>query len=121
MLRDPTRGGVATTLNEIAHQAGLCIQLEEGTIPVRPAVAAACEALGFDPLYVANEGKLLVIVAAEDAPAVLQAMRESHYGIDAVQIGMVCAGPAGRVLMKTRMGSTRLVDRLAGEMLPRIC
>lgn len=121
VLRDPTRGGVATTLNEIARQAGVCIQLEEGAIPVRPAVGAACEALGFDPLYVANEGKLVVIVAAQDAPAVLQAMRVSRYGEDAVQVGVVSAGPAGRVLMKTRLGSTRLVDRLAGEMLPRIC
>jgi hydrogenase expression/formation protein HypE len=121
VLRDPTRGGVATTLNEIARQSGAAIVLEERALPVRPAVAAACEMLGFDPLYVANEGKLLAIVAAADAPDVLAAMRQSPYGAEAVVIGRVAAAPAGRVLLRTGIGSTRVVDMLAGEMLPRIC
>ncbi len=121
VLRDPTRGGVATTLNEIARQSAVAVVLDERAIPVRPAVASACEMLGFDPLYVANEGKLLAIVAAEAAPAVLAAMRATRYGEEAVIIGRVQAAPQGRVLMRTSIGSTRVVDMLAGEMLPRIC
>ena len=121
VLRDPTRGGVATTLNEIAKQSGVCITLNESALPVRPEVASACEMLGFDPLYVANEGKLLALVARADAEKVLAAMRATKYGVDAVIIGEVSAAPAGRVLMKTPYGSTRVVDMLAGEMLPRIC
>jgi hydrogenase expression/formation protein HypE len=121
VLRDPTRGGVATTLNEIAKQAGVCITLNELSLPVRPAVASTCEMLGFDPLYVANEGKVLVLVARADAEKVLAALRATKYGEDAVVIGEVSAAPQGRVLMKTAFGSTRVVDMLAGEMLPRIC
>ena len=121
VLRDPTRGGVATTLNEIAKQSNLGIIIEEDKLPVRPAVAAACEMLGFDPLYIANEGKVIVIVAREDANQVLQAMHTTRYGEEATIIGQVCAEPANRVLMKTRFGSTRIVDVLMGEILPRIC
>lgn len=121
VLRDPTRGGLATTLNEIAMQSKVCIRLNETAIPVRPQAAAACEMLGFDPLYVANEGKLIALVAAEDAPAVLAAMRGVRYGEEAVVIGEVHPEPAARVLMTTLIGATRVVDRLAGEMLPRIC
>ena len=121
VLRDPTRGGLATTLNEIAAQANVGMLLKEETIPVRREVAAACEMLGFDPLYVANEGKLVAIVAREDAEAVLHAMRATCYGKDAVMIGEVTAEPPGRVLLRTTLGSTRIVDMLAGEMLPRIC
>ncbi len=121
VLRDPTRGGVATTLNEIARQSDVAIVLDETTIPVRPAVTAACEMLGFDPLYVANEGKLLACVPAEDAEVVLAAMRKTKYGEDACRIGAVADAPAGRVLMKTAIGGTRVIDVLAGEMLPRIC
>jgi hydrogenase expression/formation protein HypE len=121
VLRDPTRGGLATTLNEIARQSGVGITLDETRIPVRPAVQAACEMLGFDPLYVANEGKLVAVVAPETAEAVLAAMRANRYGADAVRIGVVQAEPAGRVLLQTAIGTTRLVDMLAGEMLPRIC
>ncbi len=120
-LRDPTRGGLATTLNEIAMQSGVSILLDETTIPVRPQVAAVCEVLGFDPLYVANEGKLVALLPAQEAGKVLQAMKRTRYGESAVQIGQVLADSPGRVLMKTRLGSTRVVDRLAGEMLPRIC
>jgi hydrogenase expression/formation protein HypE len=121
VLRDPTRGGLATTLNEIAAQSNVGMLLKEETIPVRREVAAACEMLGFDPLYIANEGKLVAIVAREDAEAVLQAMRATSYGKDAVMIGEVIAEPPGRVLLRTTLGSRRVVDMLAGEMLPRIC
>jgi hydrogenase expression/formation protein HypE len=121
VLRDPTRGGLATSLNEIATQSKVGILLSEENIPVRPEVAAACEMLGFDPLYVANEGKLVAIVAREDAESVLKAMHETRYGEDATIIGEVTSAPQGRVLLKTTLGSTRIVDMLAGEMLPRIC
>jgi len=121
VLRDPTRGGLATTLNEIATQSNKGILLNEEKIPVRPEVSAACEMLGFDPLHIANEGKLVAIVAADDAEAVLNTMHTTLYGEDAVIIGEVTAGPRGRVLLKTVLGSTRVVDMLAGEMLPRIC
>jgi len=121
VLRDPTRGGLATTLNEIANQSNVGILLNEETLPVHPEVAAACEMLGFDPLYVANEGKLVTMVAREDAEKVLSAMRATKYGEGAVIIGEVTAEPRGRVLLKTELGSTRIVDMLAGEMLPRIC
>ncbi len=121
VLRDPTRGGVATTLNEIAKQSGVGITLFEQAIPVRPAVRAACEMLGFDPLYVANEGKLIVIVGREEADRVLEVMRQQRYGADAVIVGEVQAESPGRVLLKTAIGSHRIVDVLLGEMLPRIC
>ena len=121
VLRDPTRGGLATTLNEIARQSQVNIQIEETSVPTHPAVAAACEMLGFDPLYIANEGKLIAIVGKEDAEVVLETMRREPYGKDAVIIGEVKEAPAGRVLLKTSLGSTRIVDVLAGEMLPRIC
>jgi hydrogenase expression/formation protein HypE len=121
VLRDPTRGGIASTLNEIARQSQVSILLEETTIPVRPAVQAACEMLGFDPLYIANEGKLLAIVGRDDAGKVLEAMRATRYGEEAVIVGQVQVEPAGRVLLKTAIGTTRIVDMLAGELLPRIC
>ncbi len=121
VLRDPTRGGLATTLNEIARQSQVSIVLREDQLPIRPAVRAACEMLGFDPLYIANEGKLVAIVAREDAPALLATMRRTRYGEEAAIIGEVTADAPGRVLLKTGFGSTRIVDMLMGEMLPRIC
>jgi hydrogenase expression/formation protein HypE len=121
VLRDPTRGGLATTLNEIAAQSSAGILLDEKVIPVQPAVQAACEMLGFDPLYVANEGKVIVIAPEAEAAAALQAMRAHPYGQNAARIGVVQAGPPGRVLMRTLIGGTRILDVLAGEMLPRIC
>lgn len=121
VLRDPTRGGLATTLNEIATQSETGILLDEKSIPVQPAVQAACEMLGFDPLYVANEGKVIVIVPAAQADAALDAMRSHPYGAGAAQIGVVQAGPQRRVLLRTLIGGTRILDVLAGEMLPRIC
>jgi hydrogenase expression/formation protein HypE len=121
VLRDPTRGGLATTLNEIARQSGVGIQIEEDAVPVRAAVEAACEMLGFDPLYVANEGKLVAVVPTEACEDVLAAMRSHPYGEEACRIGEVVQEPAGRVLMRTAIGGTRIVDTLSGEMLPRIC
>ncbi len=121
VLRDPTRGGLATTLNEIAQQSGICIEIVENQIPVHPAVRAACEMLGFDPLYVANEGKIIVILPSNEVDGALEAMRHTQYGEETMLIGQVKTAPAGRVLMKTSIGGTRVLDVLAGEMLPRIC
>ena len=121
VLRDPTRGGLATTLNEIAKQSNVVIELQETSIPVKPQVHAACEMLGFDPLYVANEGKLAAFVKADDAEAILSAMKKMNYGKDAVVIGKVTESGKSQVRLKTAIGGTRLVDMLPGEMLPRIC
>ena len=121
VLRDPTRGGVATALNEIARQSSVAIQLDEAAIPVNPSVESACELLGLDPLYVANEGKLVAVVAAEDAEAVLAAMRAHPLGVDAARIGAVTEDPHHFVQMATRFGGRRVVDWLTGEQLPRIC
>ena len=121
VLRDPTRGGLATVLNEVARQSGVGIELIEEEIPVSPQVVGACEILGFDPLYVANEGKLVAFVAPEDAERVLQVMREDRYGHQARIIGQVLPEPRGKVLLKTRIGGTRIIDMLPGEQLPRIC
>ena len=120
-LRDPTRGGLATTLNELADQSKVSIRIEEQKIPVREEVLGACEMLGFDPLYVANEGKLVAIVPDKDADKILKAMKKNRYAKDAVVIGEVVAGPAGRVVMKTVLGAHRIVDMLVGDLLPRIC
>ncbi|KIF81043.1 hydrogenase expression/formation protein HypE [Noviherbaspirillum autotrophicum] len=121
VLRDPTRGGVATTLNEIAKQSGVGMLLDEAAIPVLPQVEAACEFLGLDPLYVANEGKLLAICAEQDAEQLLAAMRAHPLGADAARIGTVIEDAHGFVQMKTRFGGRRVVDWLSGEQLPRIC
>lgn len=121
VLRDPTRGGLATTLNEIAAQSNVGMLLDEAAIPVRPQVQAACEFLGLDPLYVANEGKLVAIVAAEDADAVLAAMRAHPLGADACAIGEVIEDPNRFVQMQTKFGGRRIVDWLTGDQLPRIC
>jgi len=121
VLRDPTRGGLATTINEIARQSQVGIQLEEGSIPVTAPVRAACEMLGFDPLYLANEGKAIVIVPADEADAALAAMQAHRYGTAAARIGSVIGDPKGRVLLKTLIGGSRILDVLAGEILPRIC
>jgi hydrogenase expression/formation protein HypE len=121
VLRDPTRGGLATTLNEIAVQSRVGMMLDEAQIPVRPQVEAACEFLGLDPLYVANEGKLVAIVAPEDAQEVLAAMRAHPLGGDARQIGAVIDDRNCFVQMQTRFGGRRVVDWLTGDQLPRIC
>lgn len=120
-LRDPTRGGVATTLNEIAARSKVGIRLNETAIPVRDTVKGACEILGLDPLFVANEGKLLAIVAPDAADAILERMRTHEHGRDACIIGEVVTEHPGMVLMKTEIGGTRVLDTLFGEQLPRIC
>ena len=120
-LRDPTRGGLATTLNEIARQSGCGMRLEESAIPVRAEVAAACEFLGLDPLYVANEGKLVAICARADAEAVLGAMHAHPLGREAAVVGEVVEDAHHFVQMRTGFGGSRMVDWLAGEQLPRIC
>jgi len=120
-LRDPTRGGLATTLNEIAKQSGVGMMLQESAIPVPQPVEAACELLGLDPLYVANEGKLVAICAQEDAENLLAVMRAHPQGSQASIIGEVIADEHGFVQMTTRLGGRRIVDWLTGEQLPRIC
>jgi hydrogenase expression/formation protein HypE len=120
-LRDPTRGGVASTLNEIACRSGVGMMLREDDIPVHETVRGACEMLGLDPLYVANEGKLLAVVSPEVAPKVLQRMQSHPLGRDSRIVGQVIDSPQGMVLMKTKIGGTRVVDTLFGEQLPRIC
>ena len=121
VLRDPTRGGLAATLNEIAHQSGVGFLLDEAEIPVRPAVAAACELLGLDALDIANEGCLIAICAPESAARALAALRSHPLGRQAAQIGEVVADARGFVQMRTRFGGRRMVDWLAAEALPRIC
>lgn len=120
-LRDATRGGVAAVLNELAAQSRAGIELDESAIPVRPAVQAACEMLGMDPLYVANEGKLVAIVPAERVDAVLDAMRRHPYGREAAVIGRVVDEHPGMVVVRTAIGGRRVVDMPLGEILPRIC
>jgi len=120
-LRDPTRGGLATTLNELALQSGVGMQLNEAAIPVKVQVAAACELLGLDPLYIANEGKLIAICAQNDAENLLMTMRNHPLGREAAIIGQVVADEHHLVQMQTRFGGQRVVDWLASEQLPRIC
>ena len=121
VLRDPTRGGVTSALTEIAQTAKVGMLLNESSIPISEEVKGACEILGLDPLYVANEGKLLAIVATEDADRVLQVLRSHSLGRDAAVIGEVVNEHPGLIMMKTRVGGTRVVDMLSGEQLPRIC
>jgi hydrogenase expression/formation protein HypE len=121
VLKDPTRGGVATSLNEIARRSQLAIAVEEERVPIRPAVRGACELLGIDSLHIANEGKLLAILPREQAPAALAAMHANPLGRDAAIIGDVLAGPKGMVLARTGVGGSRVLDMLVGDPLPRIC
>ncbi|HEY4706692.1 MAG: hydrogenase expression/formation protein HypE [Deltaproteobacteria bacterium GWA2_55_10] len=120
-MRDPTRGGLATVLNEFAASAGCSISIREDDIPVREAVKGACEILGFDPLYLANEGKLIAVVEAGSVEAVLKAMRSHPLGKDAAVIGVAEEGHKGKVLLETSIGNRRILDMLSGEQLPRIC
>ena len=120
-LRDATRGGVATVLNEAAEAAGVAVAIEEGALPVHDEVRGVAEILGIDPLYIANEGKLVAIVAAADAERALQIMRGRPEGAEAVRIGEVRAEPAAMVFVRTAFGGTRVVDMLIGDPLPRIC
>jgi hydrogenase expression/formation protein HypE len=120
-LRDPTRGGVGTVCNELAADAACAVVLSESALPIRRAVGGACDLLGIDPLYVANEGKLVAVVSADQAPAAVQAMRQHPLGADAAVIGRIAAEPERIVLLETAFGGTRIVDMLVGDPLPRIC
>ena len=120
-LRDPTRGGVATVCNELAQATNLSIILDERWLPVRPEVSGACDLLGIDPLYVANEGKFVAVVASEEADAALAALRSHPLGREASRIGEIRADPPGIVVLLTTFGGTRIVDMLVGDPLPRIC
>lgn len=121
MLKDPTRGGVATSLNEIAQRAGVAIFVEEEAVPVRPEVRAACEILGIDPLHIANEGKMLAVVPRAEADAALAALRADPLGRDAAIIAEVAAEPVSLVVARTGIGGSRVLDMLVGDPLPRIC
>ncbi|MEE8479632.1 MAG: hydrogenase expression/formation protein HypE, partial [Desulfobacterales bacterium] len=121
VLRDPTRGGVGTALNEIAISSKVGIRIYENKIPVKDEVSGICELLGFDPLYIANEGKLLALIEADSADEVLKIMRKDEFGKDACIIGEVISDNPGNVFMQTRIGGSRIVDMLTGEQLPRIC
>jgi hydrogenase expression/formation protein HypE len=120
-LRDPTRGGLATTLNELARQSNAGVMIEEANVPVKEEVKAACELLGLDPIYVANEGKLVAIVDPTHADNILKRMKKNRYGRDAAIIGEVTNQHPGKVVMRTKLGPSRVVDMLSGELLPRIC
>jgi hydrogenase expression/formation protein HypE len=120
-MRDPTRGGVGTVANELARDSGLGIVLDEVALPVHASVAGACDLLGIDPLYVANEGKLLAVVPRAEAGAAVGALRAHPLGADAAVVGEVVPDPAGLVVLRTALGSTRIVDMLVGDPLPRIC
>jgi len=121
VLRDPTRGGLATSLVEISEQSNVTIEIEEESLPVKPAVNAACEMLGFDPMFIANEGKLIAFVKESDADKVLNVMKKTKYGEDSTVTGKVIGTGKPQVRLRTAIGGTRLVDMLPGEMLPRIC
>ena len=121
VLRDPTRGGLATTLNEISKQSDVGLVLEEGAIPVKDEVRSLCEILGLDPMYIANEGKLVAIVAEEDVEKILNIMKSHPMGKDAAIIGTVTDSSQGKVYVKTEIGGTRILQMPAGELLPRIC
>ena len=120
-IRDATRGGIASVLNEVAEDSDVGVLLNEQSIPMRAEVTGVCEILGLDPLYLANEGKIVVVVPADQSEVVLQAMRNHEDGRDSVVIGKICDAPAGTVVMETLFGGRRVVDMLVGEQLPRIC
>ncbi|EMI18532.1 hydrogenase expression/formation protein HypE [Rhodopirellula maiorica SM1] len=121
LMRDPTRGGVSSTLNELAAASQVGVSLDEASIPVRPEVHAACEMLGLDPMYVANEGKLIVVVPETDCQTLLRVMKQHPLGKNAAVIGKVVSEHPAMVVMRTRIGGQRVVTMLAGEQLPRIC
>ncbi|HEV8064256.1 MAG TPA: hydrogenase expression/formation protein HypE, partial [Acidimicrobiales bacterium] len=120
-MRDPTRGGLGTICNELARDANVAVVLDEARLPVRPSVMGACDVLGIDPLYVANEGKFVAVVPDDQCDAALAALRSHTLGAEAVDIGAIQAEPAGIVVLRTSFGGTRIVDMLVGDPLPRIC
>jgi len=121
VMRDPTRGGLGTTLNEIAIQSQISIHIDENSIPIKPSVRAACEMLGFDPLYVANEGKVIIICPSNQADMIISQLKCHPYGTDATVIGTVESDHPGKVILHNIYGTSRLVSMLNGELLPRIC
>ena len=121
VLRDPTRGGLGTTLNEIAAQSAVTIKIDEESLPVRGPVQGTCELLGFDPLYIANEGKLIAFVPEDKAQKALEIIQKDEFGKDAVIIGEVASEEPGKVFLQTTIGGQRVIDMLTGEQLPRIC
>ncbi len=121
VMRDPTRGGLGTTLVEIAKQSNVCIQIEETSLPIKKEVKTVCELLGFDPLYMANEGKVVIILPEEKCNIALEILQKHKYGQNAVRIGSVIDNKQPRVLLRTPLGSNRVIEMLMGEMLPRIC
>ncbi len=121
LMRDPTRGGLATTLNEFVHAQNVGIIITENCIPIRDTVRGLCEPLGFDPLYLASEGKVVIVVGPEDAEKALSILKSHPLGKDAAIVGEITSDPPGKVLLKTQIGTYRLLDMLTGEMLPRIC
>ncbi len=120
-LRDPTRGGLTTVLAELAEEAAVGIDVDEDSIPLSPAVRSVCELLGFDPLVLANEGRMVMVVGPEAADAVVAAMQGDQYGRDARRIGTICRSHPGRVALLTEVGTSRVLDMPVGELLPRIC
>jgi hydrogenase expression/formation protein HypE len=120
-MRDPTRGGLATILNELASSSGSAITIREEAIPVKDEVRGACELLGFDPLYLANEGKLVAVVSKDSAGKILEVMKTNPLGREATIIGYVAEEPKGKVILETSIGNRRIIEKLTGEQLPRIC
>jgi hydrogenase expression/formation protein HypE len=120
-MRDPTRGGLATTLNEIVSGMGFGIKIFEEAIPIKEEIKAACEILGFDPLYLANEGKVVVIAPEESAQTIIKTMRQNPLGKESQIIGEIVKDSKGKVIMKTEIGGSRIIEMLAGDQLPRIC
>jgi hydrogenase expression/formation protein HypE len=120
-MRDPTRGGLATTLKEAALESGLCVRVKEQALPIAPGVKGACGLLGLDPLYVANEGILIAVVEAFAVDSILAAMKKHEHGRYAAIIGEIADSPQGMVLLETAIGGNRIIDMLPGEQLPRIC
>ena len=120
-MRDPTRGGVATVLNELALKTGMGIEIDESSLPVRKGVRAMCEILGFDPLHVANEGKVIMVAAKEDAAAILEVLKNNNKGIDSSIIGYITSDHPRRVVLRNETGGSRIIDTLSGDQLPRIC
>ena len=120
-MRDPTRGGVATVLNELAAKTGMGIEVDEKTLPVRNSVRAMCELLGFDPLHVANEGKVIIVASEKDASGIIDVLKMNEYGKESAVIGRIVSDHPGRVVLKNETGGRRIIDSLSGDQLPRIC
>jgi hydrogenase expression/formation protein HypE len=120
-MRDPTRGGVATVINELAEKTGLGIEISEPDLPVKNGVRALCELLGFDPLHIANEGKVIIVATEQEGKKILDLLKRNEYGKESAVIGKVVADHPGKVVLKNETGGRRIIDSLTGDQLPRIC